>query len=71
MARRRFIPDRGDFIWIDLNPRAGREQAGHRPALVLSPKAYNRKTGVHSLPRHPTRERVCLLSGPYDGRRGG
>ncbi len=46
MARRRYIPDRGDFVWIDLNPRAGHEQAGHRPALVLSPRSYNRKTGL-------------------------
>lgn len=39
-----YVPDRGDFVWIDLNPRQGREQSGHRPALVVSPKAYNRKT---------------------------
>ena len=45
MARRRYIPDRGDFIWIDLDPRLGHEQAGRRPAIVLSPKSYNRKTG--------------------------
>jgi mRNA interferase MazF len=46
MARRRYIPDRGDFVWIDLNPRLGHEQAGRRPAIVLSPKSYNRKTGL-------------------------
>ncbi|MCY2973666.1 MAG: endoribonuclease MazF [Planctomycetota bacterium] len=39
-----FIPDRGDLIWINFDPQAGREQAQHRPALVLSPKAYNAKT---------------------------
>jgi len=39
-----FIPDRGDIIWINFDPQAGREQAHHRPALVLSPKAYNEKT---------------------------
>lgn len=43
---RRFVPDRGDFVWVNLNPRQGHEQAGHRPALVLSPKAYNRRTGL-------------------------
>ncbi len=41
-----YIPDRGDIIWIDFDPQAGREQARHRPALVLSPKAYNRKTSL-------------------------
>ena len=46
MARRQYIPDRGDFIWIDLNPRLGHEQAGRRPVIVLSPKSYNRKTGL-------------------------
>jgi mRNA interferase MazF len=46
MARRRYIPDRGDFIWIDLDPRLGHEQAGRQPAIVLSPKSYNRKTGL-------------------------
>jgi len=38
-------PDRGDVIWLDFTPQAGREQGGRRPALVLSPKAYNQKTG--------------------------
>jgi mRNA interferase MazF len=41
-----YIPDRGHVIWIDFDPQAGREQARHRPALVLSPKAYNRKTSL-------------------------
>ena len=41
-----YIPDSGDIVWIMLNPRAGHEQAGHRPALVLSPKAYNGKVGL-------------------------
>lgn len=41
-----YVPNRGDFVWIDLNPRQGHEQAGHRPALVISPKAYNSKTGL-------------------------
>jgi mRNA interferase MazF len=39
-------PDRGDAVWITLNPQAGHEQAGRRPALVLSPVAYNRKVGL-------------------------
>jgi mRNA interferase MazF len=39
-------PDRGDVVWISMNPQAGHEQAGRRPALVLSPAAYNRKVGL-------------------------
>ena len=41
-----FVPDRGDVIWISLDPRAGHEQAGRRPVLVLSPAAYNGKVGL-------------------------
>ena len=41
-----YIPDRGDIVWITLNPQAGHEQAGRRPALVLSPSAYNGKVGL-------------------------
>jgi mRNA interferase MazF len=36
-----YVPDRGDAVWITLDPQAGHEQAGRRPALVLSPAAYN------------------------------
>jgi mRNA interferase MazF len=39
-------PRRGDLIWLDFSPQAGHEQAGRRPALVLSPEGYNRKTGL-------------------------
>ena len=46
MVARNYVPDRGDFVWIDLNPRQGHEQSGRRPAIVLSPKSYNRKTGL-------------------------
>ena len=41
-----YIPQRGDVVWISLNPQAGHEQAGRRPALVLSPQNYNRKIGL-------------------------
>jgi len=41
-----YVPRRGDVVWISLNPQAGREQAGRRPALVLSPQAYNSKVGL-------------------------
>lgn len=40
------MPERGDVVWIALNPSAGHEQAGRRPALVLSPAAYNDKVGL-------------------------
>ncbi len=41
-----YVPDIGDIIWLDFDPSAGHEHAGHRPALVLSPKLYNTKTGL-------------------------
>lgn len=41
-----YIPDRGDVVWISLNPQAGHEHAGRRPALVLSPGVYNGKVGL-------------------------
>jgi mRNA interferase MazF len=39
-------PERGDVVWISLNPEAGHEQAGRRPAVVLSPGQYNTKVGL-------------------------
>lgn len=42
----RFVPDAGDLIWINFDPVEGHEQGGHRPAVVLSPFAYNNKTGL-------------------------
>ena len=42
----RRVPGRGDAVWIDFDPRAGREQAGRRPAVVLSPAAYNGRVGL-------------------------
>ena len=41
-----YCPKRGDIVWLTFSPQAGHEQAGHRPALVLSPEAYNRKVGL-------------------------
>lgn len=41
-----YVPDLGDLVWLDFDPQAGREQAGRRPALVLSPKLYNRRSGL-------------------------
>lgn len=42
----RYVPDMGDLIWVDFDPTKGSEQAGHRPAVVLSPFMYNNKTGM-------------------------
>lgn len=41
-----YLPDAGDLIWLDFTPQAGREQAGRRPALVISPRSYNAKTNL-------------------------
>lgn len=41
-----YIPDVGDMVWLHFDPQAGREQSGHRPALVLSPRLYNQKTSL-------------------------
>jgi len=45
-ARRRWAPDRRDMIWINCNPQAGREKGDIHPLLVLSPKAFNERTGI-------------------------
>ena len=52
------FPDRGDLVWISFTPQAGHEQAGRRPALVLSPSAYNQKVGLAIL---------CPISGQEKG----
>jgi mRNA interferase MazF len=41
-----YVPDRGDVVWITLNPQAGHEQVGRRPAVVVSPASYNGKVGL-------------------------
>ena len=41
---RRYVPEAGDIVWLGFTPQVGHEQAGHRPALVISPAAYNGKT---------------------------
>ena len=46
MAVAPYLPERGDAVWLEFDPQAGREQAGRRPALVLSPSSYNRKSGL-------------------------
>ena len=46
MVEHQHVPDAGELVWLAFTPQAGHEQAGHRPALVLSPKAYNRRSGL-------------------------
>jgi len=46
MATKVYVPEAGDIVWLEFDPQAGHEQAGHRPALVLSPAAYNVKKGL-------------------------
>ncbi len=46
IASARYVPDRGDVVWLEFDPQAGHEQAGHRPAVVLSPRVYNQKSGL-------------------------
>lgn len=41
-----YIPDSGDIVWLTFNPQAGQEQSGRRPALIVSPAAYNEKVGL-------------------------
>jgi mRNA interferase MazF len=46
MARRSYVPDAADIVWLEFDPQAGHEQAGHRPALVISPASYNGRAGL-------------------------
>ena len=43
MVARAYVPDAGDLVWLTFDPQAGHEQRGRRPALILSPRAYNAK----------------------------
>jgi len=56
-----FVPDVGDFVWLTFDPQAGREQAGRRPALVLSPESLQReiRTGA-GVPHHESGQRIPI-----------
>lgn len=45
-AKKPYIPARGDIVWLSFDPQVGHEQKGNRPAIVISPKEYNRKVGL-------------------------
>ena len=44
--KRGYVPDSGDLVWVSFDPQSGHEQAGRRPALVISPHSYNEKVGL-------------------------
>ncbi len=46
MVKNNYVPEKGDLVWLDFDPQAGHEQKGHRPAICLSLKKYNQKTGL-------------------------
>jgi len=46
MVRKKYIPERGDMVWLNFDPQSGHGQKGKRPAIVISPKEYNEKTGL-------------------------
>jgi mRNA interferase MazF len=46
MVRKKYSPERGDIVWLNFSPQSGHEQKGKRPAIVISPKEYNEKTGL-------------------------
>jgi mRNA interferase MazF len=46
MVKKKYSPERGDIVWLNFNPQSGHEQKGKRPAVVISPKEYNEKTGL-------------------------
>ncbi len=46
MSNISYLPDRGDFVWLILDPRIGHEQSGKRPAIVLSRKTFTKHTGL-------------------------
>lgn len=46
VSPRAYVPDRGDIVWLAFTPQSGREQAGRRPAVVLTPTRYNERTSL-------------------------
>ena len=46
MVKKQYVPERGDIVWFSFDPQSGHEQRGKRPAIVISPKSYNEKTGL-------------------------
>lgn len=66
-----WVPDAGDIIWLNFDPQAGHEQAGHRPAVVLSSAAYNGLTGLLLCVSMTSRTKGYRFEVPIAGNRGG
>lgn len=71
MVAKSWVPDAGDIVWLHFDPQAGREQAGHRPAVVLSAAAYNGRTGLMLCVPLTTRVKGYPFEVAVSGRRGG
>jgi mRNA interferase MazF len=63
-----YVPNAGDIVWIDFDPQAGHEQAGHRPAVVLSPAIYNERSGLIVCCPTTTRIKNYPFEIPLEGR---
>lgn len=71
MTKGAWVPEAGDIIWINFDPQRGHEQAGHGPALVLSPAAYNGVTGLLLCVPLTTKAKGYRFEVPIAGRLGG
>ncbi|TNM62614.1 endoribonuclease MazF [Aliirhizobium smilacinae] len=70
MSAASYVPEAGDIVWLDFSPQSGHEQAGRRPAVVLSPSAYNRFGWMLCCPL-TTKVKAYPFEGPVAGNRGG
>ena len=68
--REGYVPERGDVIWLSFSPQAGREQAGRRPGVVLSPAAFNRRIGLALTCPVTSRVKGYPFEVPLEGVRG-
>jgi mRNA interferase MazF len=66
MATRGYVPAAGDVVWLEFDPQAGHEQAGHRPALVISPASYNGRSGLMVCCPVTTRIKGYPFEVPFD-----
>jgi mRNA interferase MazF len=63
-----YVPEAGDIVWITFNPQPGHEQAGRRPAVVLSPATYNAKAGLMVCCPMTTKSKGYPFEVPLSGR---